>query len=34
MRIIVMTFFRVFARTGIEARDGRAVEEFRGKEKN
>jgi lipopolysaccharide/colanic/teichoic acid biosynthesis glycosyltransferase len=34
MKIVVMTFFRVFARTGIEARDGRAVEEFRGKEKN
>jgi lipopolysaccharide/colanic/teichoic acid biosynthesis glycosyltransferase len=34
MKIVVMTFFRVFARTGIEARDGGAVEEFRGKEKN
>jgi len=29
-----MTFFRVFARTGIDARDGGAVEEFWGKEKN
>ena len=34
MRIVVMTFFRVFARTGIDARDGGAVEEFWGKEKN
>jgi lipopolysaccharide/colanic/teichoic acid biosynthesis glycosyltransferase len=34
MRIVVMTLFKVFARTGIEARDGRAVEEFWGKEKN
>jgi hypothetical protein len=34
MRIVVMTFFRVFARTGIEARDGGAVEEFRGNTKN
>jgi lipopolysaccharide/colanic/teichoic acid biosynthesis glycosyltransferase len=34
MKIVVMTFFRVFARTGIEAAKGGAVEEFRGKEKN
>jgi lipopolysaccharide/colanic/teichoic acid biosynthesis glycosyltransferase len=34
MKIVVMTFFRVFARTGIEARDGRAVEEFRGGKKD
>jgi lipopolysaccharide/colanic/teichoic acid biosynthesis glycosyltransferase len=34
MKIVVMTFFRVFARTGIEARDGRAVEEFRGGNEN
>jgi hypothetical protein len=34
MRIVVMTFFRVFARTGIEARDGRAVEEFWGGNEN
>jgi lipopolysaccharide/colanic/teichoic acid biosynthesis glycosyltransferase len=34
MRIVVMTFFRVFARTGIDARDGRAVEEFRGGNEN
>ena len=30
MKIVVMTFFRVFARTGIDARSGGAVEEFRG----
>ena len=34
MKIVVMTFFRVFARAGIEAAKGGAVEEFRGKEKN
>ena len=34
MRIVVKTFFRVFARTGIEAAKGGAVEEFLGKEKN
>jgi lipopolysaccharide/colanic/teichoic acid biosynthesis glycosyltransferase len=34
MRIVVMTFFRVFARTGIDARGGGAVEEFLGKDKN
>jgi len=32
MKIVVMTFFRVFARTGIDARGGGAVEEFRGKD--
>ncbi len=31
MRIVAKTFFRVFARTGIEAAKGGAVEEFRGK---
>jgi lipopolysaccharide/colanic/teichoic acid biosynthesis glycosyltransferase len=30
MKIVVKTFFRVFARTGIEAAKGGAVEEFRG----
>ncbi len=34
MKIVVMTFFRVFARTGIDARSGGAVEEFRGGSKN
>jgi lipopolysaccharide/colanic/teichoic acid biosynthesis glycosyltransferase len=34
MRIVVMTFFRVFARTGIEAAKGGAVEEFRGGNEN
>ena len=34
MKIVVMTFFRVFARTGIDARGGGAVEEFRGGSKN
>ena len=34
MRIVVMTLFKVFARTGIEAAKGGAVEEFWGKEKN
>jgi lipopolysaccharide/colanic/teichoic acid biosynthesis glycosyltransferase len=34
MKIVVMTFFRVFARTGIEAAKGGAVEEFRGGSKN
>jgi lipopolysaccharide/colanic/teichoic acid biosynthesis glycosyltransferase len=33
MRIVVMTFFKVFARSGIEARGGGAVEEFLGTEK-
>jgi sugar transferase EpsL len=33
MRIVVMTFFKVFARSGIEAANGGAVEEFRGAEK-
>jgi lipopolysaccharide/colanic/teichoic acid biosynthesis glycosyltransferase len=30
MKIVVMTFFKVFARTGIDARGGGAMEEFRG----
>ena len=34
MKIVVMTFFRVFARSGIDARSGGAVEEFRGGNKN
>ena len=34
MKIVVMTFFRVFARTGIDARSGGAMEEFRGGSKN
>ena len=34
LKIVIMTFFRVFARTGIDARSGGAVEEFRGGSKN
>ena len=34
MKIVVKTFFRVFARTGIDARGGGAVEEFWGNTKN
>ena len=34
MRIVVKTFFRVFARTGIDAAKGGAVEEFWGGEKH
>jgi len=34
MKIVVLTFFKVFARTGIDARSGGAVEEFRGGSKN
>jgi sugar transferase EpsL len=34
MKIVVKTFFRVFARTGIDAAHGGAVEEFRGSNKN
>ncbi len=34
MKIVVLTFFKVFARAGIDAAHGGAVEEFRGKEKN
>ena len=30
MKIVVMTFFKVFARTGIDAAHGGAIEEFRG----
>ena len=33
MKIVVLTFFKVFARSGINSGDGRAVEEFRGAEK-
>jgi lipopolysaccharide/colanic/teichoic acid biosynthesis glycosyltransferase len=32
MKIVVMTFFRVFARTGINSGEGKTMEEFRGKE--
>jgi lipopolysaccharide/colanic/teichoic acid biosynthesis glycosyltransferase len=34
MRIVVMTFFKVFARTGINAGEGKTMEEFRGNTKN
>jgi hypothetical protein len=34
MRIVVRTFFKVFARTGIDAAHGGAVEEFKGSSKN
>jgi len=33
MKIVVLTFFKVFARTGIDAAHGGAVEEFRGGKK-
>jgi lipopolysaccharide/colanic/teichoic acid biosynthesis glycosyltransferase len=33
MKIVVLTFFRVFARTGINAGEGKTMEEFRGGEK-
>jgi len=33
MRIVVMTFFRVFARTGINSGEGKTMDEFRGAEK-
>jgi len=32
LRIVVMTFFKVFARTGINAGEGKTMDEFRGKE--
>jgi lipopolysaccharide/colanic/teichoic acid biosynthesis glycosyltransferase len=34
MKIVVLTFFRVFARTGINAGEGKTMEEFRGNVKN
>ena len=34
MKIVVMTFFKVFARSGIDAAHGGAVEEFRGELKD
>ena len=34
MKIVVMTFFRVFARSGIDAAHGGAVEEFKGSSRN
>ena len=33
LKIVVLTFFRVFARTGINAGEGKTMEEFRGGEK-
>jgi len=34
MRIVVMTFFKVFARSGINAGEGKTMEEFRGSNNN
>ncbi len=34
MKIVVLTFFKVFARTGINAGEGKTMEEFRGNAKN
>ena len=34
MKIVVMTFFKVFARTGINAGEGKTMEEFRGEMKD
>jgi lipopolysaccharide/colanic/teichoic acid biosynthesis glycosyltransferase len=34
MKIVVMTFFRVFARSGINSAEGKTMEEFRGNTKN
>jgi lipopolysaccharide/colanic/teichoic acid biosynthesis glycosyltransferase len=34
MKIVVMTFFRVFARTGINSGEGKTMEEFRGGKKD
>ncbi|GBL43797.1 sugar transferase [Verrucomicrobiota bacterium] len=34
LKIVVLTFFKVFARSGIDAATGGAVEEFRGAEKH
>jgi lipopolysaccharide/colanic/teichoic acid biosynthesis glycosyltransferase len=34
MKIVVMTFFKVFARSGINAGEGKTMEEFRGSNKN
>jgi hypothetical protein len=33
MKIVVRTFFKVFARTGINAGEGKTMEEFRGAER-
>jgi lipopolysaccharide/colanic/teichoic acid biosynthesis glycosyltransferase len=33
MKIVVLTFFKVFARSGINSGEGRTMEEFRGTEK-
>jgi hypothetical protein len=34
MKIVVMTFFRVFARSGINSGEGKTMEEFRGGKKD
>ena len=34
LKIVVLTFFKVFARTGINAGEGKTMEEFRGNTKN
>jgi lipopolysaccharide/colanic/teichoic acid biosynthesis glycosyltransferase len=34
MKIVVMTFFKVFARSGINAGEGKTMEEFRGSNNN
>jgi lipopolysaccharide/colanic/teichoic acid biosynthesis glycosyltransferase len=34
MKIVVLTFFKVFARTGINAGEGKTMEEFRGGKKD
>jgi lipopolysaccharide/colanic/teichoic acid biosynthesis glycosyltransferase len=34
MKIVVLTFFKVFARTGINAGEGKTMEEFRGSKKD
>ncbi len=34
MKIVVMTFFKVFARSGINSGEGKTMEEFRGSNKN
>ncbi|MBM3826473.1 MAG: sugar transferase [Verrucomicrobia bacterium] len=34
MKIVVLTFFKVFARSGIDAGEGKTMEEFRGGNKN
>jgi len=34
MKIVVMTFFKVFARSGINSGEGKTMEEFRGNTQN